>query len=237
VNILAATLLIAFPASWVLLALGGARYVREGGVPARFIVGWALACTVVTLSGPFYPYPDRGTMTMQVPLMIATGAIYFMRRPRLTTNAAIVALALYAPTPIWQLSRSWHFSSFRTDAPFMHLNAAHRQSIAALGEAADTSDILLAEPRDLLWLAPEFPGRLYVGHFFLTVNYKAKNEALTRALQAPDSMAALLSSSGTSLLFVHADRDPSRFASLPNVQVLATTTEGTLFRVGGHGRR
>jgi hypothetical protein len=174
---------------------------------------------------------------MQVPLMVATGAIYFMHWPRLTTRMAIIALVLYAPTPLWQVSRSWHFSSFRADAPFMHLNAGHRQSIAALRQAADTSDILLAEPRDLLWIAPEFPGRLYVGHFFLTVNYKSKNEALARALQAPDSMAALLASSGTSLLFVHADRDPARFASLPNVQALATTAEGTLFRVGVHGRR
>ncbi len=236
VNILASTLLIAYPVCWGLLAFGGARYFRQGGVPARFIIGWAAACTVVTLSGPFYPYPDRGTITMQVPLMIAAGAIYFTHWPRLTRMGALVALAFFAPTTVWQLSRSWHFSGFRTDAPFMHLSPAHRQSLAALGREADTSDVLLAEPRDLLWLAPTFPGRLYVGHFFLTVDYKAKNEALTRALQAPDSMTALLGRSGTSLLFVHGDREPSRWASQQGLRAIDTSEVGTLYRVEAHVR-
>jgi hypothetical protein len=237
INILAATLLIAFPISWVLLALGGARYFRDGGVPARFIIGWALACTAVTLSGPFYPYPDRGTMTMQVPLLIATGAIYFTRWHRLTARAAVIALAVWGATPLWQVSRSWYFSRFRADAPFMHINGAHRQSLVALHQTADTSDVLLAEPRDLLWLAPDFPGRLYVGHFFLTVNYKAKNEALTSAVQSPDSMQALLQRSGSSLLFVNADRNPARFAALGDLHPVAQTTVGTLFRFGGNARK
>jgi len=236
INILAATLFIAFPVSWVLLALGGPAYFRDGGLPARFIVGWALACTVVTLSGPFYPYPDRGTMTMQVPLLIATGAIYFARYGRLTARASLVALAIFGATPLWQLSRSWYYSGFRSDAPFMMINSAHRQSLAALREHADTSDVLLAEPRDLLWLAPEFPGRLYVGHFFLTVNYKAKNEALTRAVQSPDSMQALLQRSGTSLLFLNADRNPSRFAPLAGLHRVSESAVGTLYRVGDGGK-
>ena len=237
INILSATLLVAFPISWVLLAVGGVRYFRDGGVPARFIIGWALACTAVTLSGPFYPYPDRGTMTMQVPLLIATGAIYFMRWRRLTMRAGVIALVLMGATPLWQFSRSWYYSGFRADAPFMHINGAHRQSLAALHQAADTSDVLLAEPRDLLWLAPEFPGRFYVGHFFLTVNYKAKNEALTRAVLSPDSMPALLQRSGGTLLFINADRQPPRFAALGNLQPLAQTDVGTLFRVGGDARK
>jgi hypothetical protein len=232
INILAATLLIAFPLSWALLVVGGRRYFQDGGVPARFIIGWALACTAVTLSGPFYPYPDRGTMTMQVPLLIAAGAIYFTRWHRLTPRAAVIALALLGATPLWQFARSWYFSGFRDDAPFMYINGAHRQSLTALRQTADTADVLLAEPRDLLWLAPEFPGRLYVGHFFLTVNYKAKNEALTRAVQSPDSMQALLQRSGTSLLFVNTDRDPARFAALAGLHPVAQTAVGTLFRIG-----
>ncbi|MEP7343693.1 MAG: hypothetical protein ABI877_00440 [Gemmatimonadaceae bacterium] len=239
VNILAATLFLAFPISWVLLAMGGARYFREAGVPARFIIGWVLACTAVTLSGPFYPYPDRGTMTMQLPLLIAAGAIYFARWHRLTRLAAIVALAVMGATPAWQIARSWYFSGFRADAPFMHINGAHRQSLASLRQTADTNDILLAEPRDLLWLASDFPGRFYVGHFFLTVNYQAKNEALTRAVQSssPDSMQALLQRSGTSLLFVNADRNPARFAALGDLHPVVQTAVGTLFRVGGDERK
>jgi hypothetical protein len=233
VNILAFTLFIAYPASWVLLISGGARYVREGGVAARFIVGWVLACTAVTLSGPFYPYPDRGTMTMQLPLMVATGAIFFASARKLTLTAAVAAVALFGATPLWQVARAWYFSGFRADAPFMMINAAHRASLAALGQRSDTSDILLAEPRDVLWLAPEFPGRLYVGHFFLTVDYKAKNEALTRAVQSPDSMSTLLNRSHASLLFLNADRDPARFVTLasPRLTVIAQTPVGTLFHV------
>lgn len=232
INILAATLLIAFPVSWALLAIGGARYVREGGVAARFIVGWALACTAVTLSGPFYPYPDRGTMTMQVPMLVAAGGIYFMRWRRLTTAAAGIALAAFGASPVWQVARAWHYTGFRADAPFMHVNSAHRASLAALRQFSDTADILLAEPRDLLWLAPEFPGRFYVGHFFLTVSYKSKNEALARAMENPDSLPPLLQRSGTSLLFVNADRDPARFAAAAGLRPVAETAAGTLFRVG-----
>ncbi|MBV6521938.1 MAG: hypothetical protein MNPFHGCM_02082 [Gemmatimonadaceae bacterium] len=231
INILAATLAIAFPASWALIAIGGARYFREGGVPARFIIGWAMACTVVTLSGPFFPYPDRGTMTLQVPLTIAAVAIFFARWGRMTAKAAIVAVVLLGATPARLVARSWYYTGFRSDAPFMLINGDHRTTLKALRQAADTNDILLAEPRDLLWLAPDFPGRLYVGHFFLTVDYRAKNEALTRAIQSPDSMPALLSRSGSSLLFVNADRDAARFSALPDLSVVSATKVGTLFRV------
>lgn len=231
VNILALILFIAYPISYVLLAIGGRDYLQVGGVPARFVVGWAAACTLVTLSGPFFPYPDRGTMTLQVPLMIAAGAIYYARWQRLTLAGALVAVAVYGATPVWQLARSWHFSGFRTDAPFLMINAGHRQVLDAMRQPGDTGDVLLAEPRDLLWLAPEFHGRLYVGHFFLTVDYRAKNEALTRALQTPDSMPAFLHRTEATLLFVNGDRQPSRFAALAGLRPVTASSVGTLFRV------
>jgi hypothetical protein len=232
-NILFATLLISFPLTWPLVAMGLRRYWLNAGTNERFLLGWALGCTVVTLSGPFFPYPDRGTMTMQVPLLIITAAIYFARWRILTRRAALIALLALGASPAWQIIRSWYFTSFRTDAPFMYLNADHRSALGVLLPQSDTTQVLLAEPRDLLWLAPEFPGRFYVGHFFLTVNFREKNESLQRALATPDSLPALLARSGATWLYVNADRDPTRVASAASLSPVHSGPMGTLFRVGG----
>jgi hypothetical protein len=231
-TILFATLIISFPLTWPLLAVGLRRYWLDAGPNERFLLGWALGCTVVTLSGPFFPYPDRGTMTMQVPLLIITAAIYFGRWRTLTRRAALVALVALGASPAWQIIRSWYFTGFRTDAPFMYLNADHRSALGVLLPQSDTTHVLLAEPRDLLWLAPEFPGRFYIGHFFLTVNFREKNESLQRALATPDSLPAVLARSGATWLYVNADRDPARLESAAALSPVHRGAMGTLFRVG-----
>ena len=232
-NILFATLLISFPLTWPLLAIGGRQYWLNAGRDERFLLGWAAGCTAITLSGPFFPYPDRGTMTLQVPLLIITAAIYFSRWRSLTRRAALIALVALGASPAWQIIRSWYFTGFRADAPFMYLNADHRAALSALRSRSDTGQVLLAEPADLLWLAPEFPGRLYVGHFFLTVDFRQKHESLQRALATPDSLPALLARSGASWLYVSARREPERLTSAASITPVHTGPMGTLFRVGG----
>ena len=232
-NILFATLLISFPLTWPLLAIGGRQYWLNAGRDERFLVGWAAGCTVITLSGPFFPYPDRGTMTMQVPLLIITAAIYFTRWRALTRRAALIAVLALGASPAWQIIRSWYFTGFRDDAPFMYLNADHRAALSVLQSQSDTGHVLLAEPADLLWLAPEFPGRLYVGHFFLTVDFRRKNESLQRALATPDSLPALLARSGASWLYVGAQHEPGRLTSAAPITPVHSGPMGTLFRVRG----
>lgn len=231
VNILLSIVVIAFPIAWWLMAIGLRDYWLRAGLRERFLVAWGAACTVLTLSGPFYPYPDRGTLTMPVPVLVIAAAIFAMRFGRPTRTALIIAIAVFAAGPTWQIARSWYFSGFRADAPFMYLSADHRAVIDELTGRATTSDVLLAEPPDLLWIAPEHPGRLYVGHFFLTPRYREKRESLERAMVDPDSLGALLERSGARWLFAGAGRDPARVARTPGLTVVRRGAAGTLFEV------
>ncbi len=229
VSILVTTLLMAYPLSYFLLAQGGLTLWRNARLETRFLFGWVLGCTVVTLSGPFFPYPDRGTLTLQVPLFIMAGLIYFARRPRVRTSHALMLVAVCGATPLWLAARTWYFSGFRTDAPFQFVNASHRAARDALLARADTSQILLADVPDLLWLAPKFPGRLHVGHFFLTVHFQTKLRDLRAALADPALMPELLERSGADYLFVNESQHPARFASVPGLTPLAREEAGWLF--------
>jgi hypothetical protein len=214
VPILFLILLIAYPVAWGLIAWGGREFWRRAQLPERFLVGWALGCTVLTLSAPLYPYPDRGTMTMQVPLMLIAGLVWFAHRPRLTRRAFVVALLLMGATPLWLAARTVYYARFRDDAPFAFLSPDHQAHLAALEGRAAPGDVLVAEGRDLLWLGPTFPGRLYNGHFFLTVDFERKDGEVMQLLEGtgePDW--ELLRRTGATWLFVRADRSPERFAS------------------------
>ena len=232
VNILFSVVVIAFPISWGLMAIGLRDYWRAAGTRERFLVAWAGACTALTLSGPFYPYPDRGTLTMSVPVLLIGAMIFAARYGRPGWRSAVVALAVFAAGPVWQGARSWVFSGFRPDAPFMYLSPGHRAVRDSLVAQSDTGQVLLAEPAELLWLAPTFPGRLHVGHFFLTVGYKAKHEQLQRALASPaDSLPALLSASGSDWLFVGARRDHAAIERAASLRAVISVPEGTLYAV------
>jgi hypothetical protein len=161
VNILFSTVVLAFPVAWWLMAVGLGRYWRGAGPRERFLVAWAAACTLLTLSGPFYPYPDRGTLTMAVPVLVIAGSIFVTRFGSPSRRALVLAALVFAAGPLWQFARSWHFSGFRPDTPSIHLSADRRAVLDTLTARAGTSDVLLAEPPDLLWLAPT--GRPHVG--------------------------------------------------------------------------
>jgi len=231
VNILFSTVVLAFPIAWWLMAIGLGRYWREAGPRGRFLVAWAAACTLLTLSGPFYPYPDRGTLTMAVPVLVIAGSIFATRFGRPGRLALVLAMAVFAAGPLWQFARSWHFSGFRPDAPSIHLSADRRAVLDTLGARAEVTDVLLAEPPDLLWLAPEYPGRLYVGHFFLTHDYRSRREALERAMVSPDSLGALLDLAGARWLFAGPQRDAGALSETAGLVTVWTGPSGTLFEV------
>jgi hypothetical protein len=231
VSILFSIVVIAFPIAWVLMAVGMRDYWAAAGVRERFLLAWGAACTLLTLSAPFYPYPDRGTLTMPVPVLIIAGAIYASRYGRPTRLALLIALAVFSAGPIWQFTRTWYFSGTRRDAPFMFLSPDRRQSASVLRDGAATTDVLLAEPADLLWLAPEFPGRMYVGHFFLTPGFREKRDTLVRALERPETLGSLLRSTNARWLFVNAAHDVQRIGLLPGLVVRATGEAGTLFEI------
>ncbi|MGE5265454.1 MAG: hypothetical protein ACM3S0_18900, partial [Acidobacteriota bacterium] len=186
VNILFSTLLISYPVAWVLIAWGLGDYWRTAKFDQVFLLGWALGCTALTLSGPFYPYPDRGTMTLEIPLYLVAGAIYFSRQVRVTRLHAVLAFLLLAATPTFAIYFAWRSTSFTPTEPSMFLSVAHREILNVLQQSAAEDDVLIVDKTDFpwrtddLWLAPEYPGKLYCGHFFLTPNYESKCAEVNR---------------------------------------------------------
>lgn len=238
VNILVAVLLIAYPVAWVIIAAGVREYWQRAGLAECVLLGWALGCTVVTLSGPFYPYPDRGTMTLPVPLMLIAGAIHFRRVPRVRWRAALLAIGLMGATPAWFVTRTLVVNRFHDDWPWAWTSPAHDEVIRVLAGRGRPGDILLAEQRDELWLAPHFPGRSYVGHFFLTLDYERKAAELERFLaDSTTDRSAFLARTGTRFLFVPAERRPERFAGIGGLTPVVTGAPGWLFefRAGSTG--
>lgn len=230
-NVAPVILLLAFPVSWLLLAIGGVRLWREGGPREAVLFGWAAGCLVLVLSGPFFPYPDRGTITLQVPLVLLAAAIYF--RDRTTVRPAHVALLVVLAGPTIAF-RAWQTWGLRYDGSNHHIwiHPEHRRLIDAVA-AADSSDVLVADESSLRWLGPEFRGRHYAGHFFLTVDYDRKRAALDAFFDDTDprSQADFLREVQPTLLFVPVWRDPNRFATLPGLEAVAAEPPGTLYRV------
>ncbi len=198
---------------------------------------------MLTLSGPFYPYPDRGTLTLQIPLMIVAGAIYFSWRPRVTPRHALVAVALLGATPIWQVKRlltNMSFAHHPSGAPpaYTWMSPAHQELVAALRRGATENDVLIVDKSrvpwrtDDLWLTQGFPGKLYAGHYALTPDYARKRDEVNAFFAGADPAggAEFLHRAGITFVFVRQDQNPSRFARIPGLQPVAGNSVGTLFR-------
>jgi hypothetical protein len=231
-NILVATLLISFPVGWLVIATGLATYWRNAGLRECFLLGWLSGCLILTLSGPFNPEPDRGTMTMQVPVYLIAGAIYFSRWKKVTALAAAVAVATLAVTPAWALAKRWQESFFTDSEPYKFMSAEHDAVLDLLRHRASKSDVLLADEPELLWLAPEYQGRHYCGHWFLCVNYQAKKEQRNQFFAGtPEDQLAFLTREKIRFVFVSPENHPDRFSGNPHLVPLKSTGIGSLFEV------
>ncbi|HXG45872.1 MAG TPA: hypothetical protein VNJ71_14065 [Gemmatimonadales bacterium] len=241
-SIYASELALAYPLAWGLLAWGLGRYWRTAGLKECFLLGWILGCTVLTLSGPFYPYPDRGTLTLQIPLTIVAGAIYFSWRPRVAPSHALLAVALLAATPIWQVKRlltNMSFSHHPSGAPpaYTWMSPDHQELVTALRRQATEHDVLIVDKSrvpwrtDDLWLTQGFPGRLYAGHYALTPDYARKREEVNTFFAEADPVkgAEFLRRAGVTIVFVRRDQEPARFERIPGLHRLAGNAVGTLF--------
>jgi hypothetical protein len=230
-NILFSLVLIAFPITWALAVWRGPALWASGGRDAAFLFGWVLGCLTITLSGPFFPYPDRGIMTLQVACVLLAGMLYFSWKPRMTRLAIAVALGVFAVAPVRIISAWWRFGAFSAERPFAFVDASHQRVIDTLRARAKENDVLLVDPGDVLWLGIEHPGRLYVGHFFLTVAYAEKLEAFERLLDAPIEQRSFLQQSGARFVFVNRDRQPEKFAELTELTPIGKEPAGWLFEV------
>lgn len=231
-TLLFAVVVLSYPVTFGLLLWGFARYWRDADLDRVFLVGWALGCLALTLAGPFFPYPDRGTMTLQIPLFIISAAIWFSRRARVGWLAAAVLVLLTGSTAVHTL-RSWEERTvFDANEAHKWLDADRARAIDIV-RGADRDDVLVADQLNLRWLAPEYPGRHYAGHFFLTVDFQRKQDELARFYQdmSTEERLAFLDAWSADWLFVDDAYDASGFEAIPGVRRVAAGTAGTLFRV------
>jgi hypothetical protein len=224
---------LAYPLALGLIVWGFGRYWRGAGLEEAFLVGWGVACAAIVLSGPFFPYPDRGTLTLQIPLFLIAVAIWFGRRERVGAAGTAIVVLLLGSTPLW-IARGW-VERTRFDVSQAHkwTGPAHQAIVSVLDARASRDDVLVADQTNLRWLAPRYPGVHYAGHFFLTVDFRRKQDALQRFYESADAMErrAFLDRWGARWLFVDDAYEVDPFTRVPGVSVVARTPAGTLLEV------
>lgn len=232
--VLLSALLIAHPIQWLIMSTRLREYWQRAGFDECFLLGWMLGCVVLTLSGPYYPYTDRGTMTLAIPVCIVAGAMFFHLRPRLSAAHVAIVLATLGVTGPWMVKNRWETTAFTESKPFVWLSADHERVLDVLRANASRGDLLVASERELLWIAPDYPGRLYCAHFFLTVDYDRKQKKLLEFFDAgPAEQAAFLAHEGVRFVFVEPKQRPDRFRDVPGLRPVIDTPVGALFEYAG----
>lgn len=236
VNMLFSNLLLAYPLAWLMYFIGISGYWQKAGLEEVFLLGWSGGCVLVFLSAPYFPYSDRGTLTLQIPLYLVAGTIYFTRFKRITVITVLVVLMTIMVTPTWMVYNSWKNTTFSPETPALFVNAEHRQLIDLLKDHSGRNDLLVADlskvdwMRDLLWLAPEYPGRHYCGHFFLCVDYTQKRNELIHFYQAdPEEKAKFMDEIGARFVFVGPEHNFNQFEQTPGLELLLSNSEGAIF--------
>jgi hypothetical protein len=246
-SVLASTLLLAYPLAWVMIFLGFSDFYRQAGLNECFLIGWATGCVVLLLSGPFYPYPDRGAITAQIPLYLIAAAIFFSMYRRVNWAAAVIIVVVLGATPVWILKHHWvQYSGYSPNKPYAWLGPGHREIVNELRSCATHEDVLLVDKAppdwaaDDLWLAPYHPGRLYCGHFFLTPQYEQKRTEAADFFEKNDTSEQIefLERERIRFVYVNTQNDPVRFETvhdpegfeqIPGLRLLKNTAVGSLF--------
>ncbi len=112
--ILFSTLILAFPLVWLLFLIGFGRYWKDATLNEIFLTGWAAGCLLLCLAGPYYPYPNRGAITLQIPLYLIAGQIFFKRWPRMTWWALALIVVMILPMPAVEIKDQIDRSTFRS---------------------------------------------------------------------------------------------------------------------------
>jgi hypothetical protein len=232
-NILASIVLIAYPVAWLIIVPGLRAYWISAGLNEVFLIGWAAGCLFVLFSGPFYAYPDRGAITLQIPLYVTAGAIYFQRHARPRWQHIVVLVLLLGATPLWILKHRLEMARTIENAPYAFLTPDHQAILAVLNDRARAGDVMLERERDVLWLAPGYTGSTYCGHFFLTVDFERKRAETERFFAESDRawQSQFLREHVIRFVFVPADRRPGRFVSVEGLRQIISNRVGDLFEV------
>lgn len=224
------TLLIGFPLTFLVAAWGFGRWWSRTSISDVFLIGWAVGGILLLMSGPFYPFPERAHITLQIPLVMIAGAIILSLRPRLGIPHYAFAAVLLCSTPMWQVWDHWRRTGFHPNQPHKYLSDAHAEVVRDLSARATKDDVLIAEWRDLSWLAPEFPGRFYVAHSILTVEANRKWQEVARLMDTgPIERYHFLRDEDVSFLFVNDSHERKGFAVVPGLHSVREVDFGTLF--------
>lgn len=232
-EIFLSNVLLGYPVGWAVL-LGGAFTLRRTLDRERlFLLSWVLGCSVMLLSSPYYPFADRGATTLQIPLYILAGVIFFQDGRKVPAWGALVVIVALGFSLPWSLSHFWRASDFDPDMPSMYLDDEHRRTLEVLDRTAGEGDVLLAEYFDYRWLVPSFRGRGFHPHFFLTVDFEERRrqaQAFYTELGAADR-ARFLADQGIGFVWIDRDDyDPQEIAPTPGLIELDRGSHGTLFR-------
>ena len=235
-------LFLAYPLAWGLIAFGIGDYWKRAGIKECFLLGWALGCIMLTLSGPFYPYPDRGTITLQIPIYIVAGAIFFSSQSFVNSRMALLAVIILSATPAWFIVKQYQSSSFErhrleVPRPYAFMEPERQKMVELIRNVGQEDDVLIVDKRrkpwktDDLWLAPGFPGKLYCGHYFLTLDYERKCEELKEFYSGENLLEQqqFLRKAGIRFVFVRSKKNPANFERIAGLTVLMAAKFGTLF--------
>ena len=229
--------LLAYPLAALVAVFGLRELWRRATLDELFLLGWAGGCLAMTLSSAIYPYAARGPTTAQIPLFLLTGLMYFAARTSVAWKHALLALVLLGVSAPRDVLFRMHAATFDRKRPSMFRSDEQRGVVDALVAASDANSVLLAQPREYRWLAPEFPGISYHAHFFLTVEFERK-QAEVEAFYASadlDSQARQLDAWGVDFLHAPRNSQPERFARLPGWRELARADGGVLFEREARG--
>ncbi len=232
-DIFLSNVLLGYPVGWAVLGWGFVRFWENADLDRLFLLGWIVGCSAMLLSSPYYPFADRGVTTLQIPLYIAAGKIFFERDRRVTLPGAVLLILVLGFSLPWTFAERWQRSSFSTEVPSMFLDADHRRTLETLKEAASEHDVLLAEYFDYRWLVPEYPGRGFHPHFFLTVDFERRRQQADEFFMelGAGERATFLADEGIDFVWVDRDDyDPDEIAGTPGLVELDRGSHGVLFR-------
>lgn len=225
-------LFLAYTLQWIMAAWALTKLWPRPSLGTCALTGWVVGCLVYTFSGPFWMYPDRGTMSLMIPITILGGLGYFADRERPSPAALAIGAFFLLVTPLWTVAHEVSAATFQPTLNSKFVSADHDAIVAAAKARAGRADLLLADEPSLLWLAPEYPGVNYCAHFFLTVDYDRKQAEVTQFYK-DDAAAqdAFLRAHDVKFLFVPGRHTPEKYANRQGLVPVIANSVGTLFAV------
>ena len=123
--ILPSVLFLAYSLQWIVAAWGLTKLWPSPTLGTCVLTGWVVGCLVYTFSGPMWPYPDRGTVTLLIAITIIGGLGYFKGRERPGGLALAIAAFFLLVTPLWTVAHEISVSRFSPELNAKFVSVEH----------------------------------------------------------------------------------------------------------------